>query len=235
VIVAEQSELERDLRLLEAALHQLESQYNMYFAGSLPKPPVEARSRVEALFKRYDRAYIQSYADRFRLSTLQTRFSRFCELWDRGIRAREEGRPGPFQHMKRDEFVDKGRPVTAPAEAPAPEPRAEPSPAPVEHAVRVGVAGDEALDSKIEGLYSALLEARRAAGNDQGLPFDRFADLVHGQLARLRTGGGREVVFRVATEEGKVVFTAKVSGSGSGAAAAAREALNQGAVRSGKE
>ena len=108
----------------------------------------------------------------------------------------------------------------------------EPSPAPVEHAVRVGVAEGEALDSKIKGLYSALVEARRAAGNDQDLPFDRFADLVHGQLSRLRPGAGREVVFRVATEEGKVVFTAKVSGSG---AATAAGASKQGVARSGKE
>ncbi len=226
--MAEQSDLERDLRLLEASLHQLESQYNMYFAGSLPKPPAEARSRVEALFKRYDRAYIQSYADRFRLNTLQTRFSRFCELWDRGIRAREEGRPGPFQHMKRDEFVEKGQPAAALAASQAPAPVPGPPPAPVEHAVRVGVAGDEALDSKIEALYRALVEARRAAGNDQAPPFDRFADLVHGQLARLHTGGSREVVFRVATEKGKVVFTAKVSGSGATAVAG-------GSKRSGKE
>ena len=93
--MAEQSDLERDLRQLEANLRKLETEYNMYFAGTLPRPPMETRARVEKLFRRYDRAYIQSYADRFRLTTLQARFSTFADLWDRGPRAREEGRPGP--------------------------------------------------------------------------------------------------------------------------------------------
>lgn len=209
--MAEQSEFERDLRLLESTIHQLESQYNMFFAGSLPKPPVEARSRVEALFRRYDRTYIQSYADRFRLNTLQTRFSRFCELWDRGIRAREEGRPGPFQHLKRDEFGDEPRPAPPPTAPPAP---------PIEHAVRVRIGDEGDVGQKLEGLYAALVEARRAAGSREDLPFDRFADLVHGQLARLGKGGSREVVFRVATQNGKVVFTARTSASGATPAAA---------------
>lgn len=203
--MAEQSEFERDLRLLETTIHQLESQYNMFFAGSLPKPPLEARSRVESLLRRYDRTYIQSYADRFRLGTLQTRFTRFCELWDRGIRAREEGRPGPFQHLKRDDLLPEARP------APAPPPAA----APAEQAVRVNVAADEGLDDKIEALYAALVEARRATGSRDELPYERFADLVQGQLARLRKAGSREVVFKVATQDGKVSFTARASASGS--------------------
>ncbi len=210
--MAEQSEFERDLRLLESSIHQLESQYNMFFAGSLPKPPIEARSRVEALFRRYDRAYIQSYADRFRLSSLQTRFTRFCELWDRGIRAREEGRPGPFQHLRRDEFADEGPSVPPPPKAQAP---------PVEHAVHLRLVDEEHFDEKLAGLHEALVEARRAAGNRDDLPFDRFAEVVHTQIARLRKGGSREVVFRVATEDGKVSFTARASAAPSGAAAEA--------------
>ena len=52
------SETERDLQRLEAALKQLEAEYNMFFAGRLPRPPWETRGRVEALVKRYDRSYI---------------------------------------------------------------------------------------------------------------------------------------------------------------------------------
>ena len=40
--------------------------------------------------------HIANYGDRFRFSTLQSRFATFVDLWDRGLRAREEGRPGPF-------------------------------------------------------------------------------------------------------------------------------------------
>jgi hypothetical protein len=83
-------ETERDMQRLEAALKQLEAEYNMYFAGRLPKPPWETRNRVAALIKQYDRAYIQNYGDRFRFNTLQTRYQAFIDLWDKGLRAREE-------------------------------------------------------------------------------------------------------------------------------------------------
>ena len=73
--MAEHTDLERDLKILETTLRRLETEYTMFFAGHLPKPPLETRAKVEALLRRFDRAYIQSYADRFRLNTLQARFS----------------------------------------------------------------------------------------------------------------------------------------------------------------
>src|SRR5437660_71432 len=73
--VAEQTEIERGLQILEAELKRLEAEYNMYFAGRLPRPPWETRNRVDAIIKQYDRAYIQNYGDRFRFSTLQSRYA----------------------------------------------------------------------------------------------------------------------------------------------------------------
>ncbi|PYR60386.1 MAG: hypothetical protein DMF91_12410, partial [Acidobacteria bacterium] len=96
----EPTEIERGLQQLEVDLKRLEAEYNMYFSGRLPKPPWETRSRVEALVKQYDRAYIQNYGDRFRFMTLQSRYATFIDLWDRGLRAREEGRPGPFAQKR---------------------------------------------------------------------------------------------------------------------------------------
>src|SRR5476649_2340300 len=81
---------------LEADLKQLEAEYNMFFSGRLPKPPWETRDRVEALVKKLDRGHITNTGDRFRFTTLQARYATFIDLWDRGLRAREEGRPGPF-------------------------------------------------------------------------------------------------------------------------------------------
>src|SRR6478609_8836409 len=95
------TEVQKDLQLLAAGLKQLEAEYNMFFAGRLPKPPWETRNRVTALIKQYDRAYIQNYGDRFRFSSLQARYQAFVDLWDRGLRAREEGRAGgPFVQKK---------------------------------------------------------------------------------------------------------------------------------------
>ena len=45
--------------------------------------------------------------DRFRFETLQSRFQKFIDLWDRGLRAREEGRPGPFGSRRPQETKPK--------------------------------------------------------------------------------------------------------------------------------
>ena len=47
----------------------------------------------DAIVKKFDRSYIQNYGDRFRFQTLQSRYATFIDLWDRGLKAREEGRP----------------------------------------------------------------------------------------------------------------------------------------------
>jgi hypothetical protein len=197
--VPEPTDLERDLRQLEVSLRKLETEYNMYFAGTLPRPPVEARARVEKLFRRYDRAYIQSYADRFRLGTLQARFSKFTDLWDRAQRAREEGRRGPFTRPPRAE-PPPSEPVPI-AAAPA---RAR------DRVLCVATVADPAADKeKLVALYESLVEARRATGNDEAFPFQRFAQMIKTQVAKLREGGSGEVAFRVAVKDNKVTFTAK--------------------------
>src|ERR671935_271338 len=96
------TDLQKDLQTLTAELKRLEAEYNMFFAGRLPKPPWETRGRVDNLIKTVERGHLQNFGDRFRLSTLQARYAAFIDLWDRGLRAREEGRPGPFTHLKTD-------------------------------------------------------------------------------------------------------------------------------------
>ena len=181
-------EIDRDLQRLEADLKQLEAEYNMFFAGRLPTPPWQTRSRVDALVKRYDRAHIQNYGDRFRFTTLQARFSAFIDLWDRGLRAREEGRPGPFAPRK-----------------PAPTEPAKPG----DRVVHVAAFSDPMKEmDKLHSLYESLAEARREAGED-AVPFHKFTELVKGQVKKLKHAGTPEVAFRVAVKDGKVSFTAR--------------------------
>ena len=207
-------DLERDLRALDAALRKLEAEYNMYFAGRSPRPPIESRKRVEQLVTRLDRMYIQNYADRFRFNTLQARFSTFTELWDRGLKSREEGRHGPFVPPRRDE------PPPAPAKT------GEPAGDTGEPALKTGQParrGGSNVESfkdpanekeKLQHLYDQLVEARRSVG-EEAVPFTKFTDLVQSQVQRLQEKGNSEVAFKVAVKDGKVSFTAKgLKGSG---------------------
>jgi hypothetical protein len=93
----ELSDLDRELNLLETEMKRLEAEYNMYFAGRLPRPPWETRGRVQAIVRRLDNAHITNTGGRFRFNTLQSRFQTFADLWDRGLKAKEEGRAGPVR------------------------------------------------------------------------------------------------------------------------------------------
>ena len=186
----EPSDVQRDLQTLEVELKRLEAEYNMFFSGRAPRPPWETRGRVEALVKRWDRGHIDTAADRFRFQTLQSRFASFVDLWDRGQRAREEGRPGPFA-------------LPPPKVLPK---RAEPAESKVLHVTAFTDPMRE-MD-KLHSLYDTLMDARRQTGEDV-VPFHKFAALVKDQVSKLRDTGSPEVAFRVAMKDGKVNFTVR--------------------------
>ena len=183
-------DFDRELTLLEAEIKKLEAEYNMYFAGRLQRPPWEMRKRVEGLVKQLDRTHIPNYGQRFRFTTLQSRFAKSLDLWDRGLRAREEGRPGPFAQPRP---VEEQRKPT----------RLE------DRVVHVASFEDPLKEmEKVHQLYDNLAQARKEAGQE-AIPFHKFADLIKTQVNALKEKGSPEVAFRVAVKDGKVAFTAR--------------------------
>lgn len=183
------SAIERELQRLEGELKQLEGEYNMFFSGRLKTPPWETRARVEAIVKQLDRGSITNTGERFRFITLQSRYATFIDLWDRGLRAREEGRAGPFAHHRAAKGPDAKRPE--------------------DRILNVSSFRDPVREiDKLTELYESLAEARREVG-EETVPFHKFAELVKNQVKKLRQGGSPEVAFRVAVKDGKVNFTAR--------------------------
>ena len=104
------------------------------------------------------------------------------------MRAREEGRPGPFAHAR-----------------PPNRRRREPE----DRILHVAAFRDPVREiDKLTELYESLSEARREVGEEQ-VPFHKFAELVKTQVKKLRQTGSPEVAFRVAVKDGKVNFTAR--------------------------
>jgi hypothetical protein len=190
-VADESADIERELQLLEVELRKLEAEYNMFFAGRLPRPPWESRKRVERMVRRIDGLYISNYGHRFKFNTLQSRFSSFVDLWDRGLRAREEGRAGPFVPP---------RPVSTEKSKDAPA---------SDGVISVTTFKDPTKEmNKLQELHTSLTEARRKAGQD-AIPFQKFAELIKTQVSSMKQKGTAEVAFRVAVKDGKVTFTAR--------------------------
>ena len=197
----EPSEIQRDLEILTGELHRLEIEYNKFFTGRLPRPPWETRRRVETIIRRWDRGHIETGVDRFRFSTLQARYATFADLWDREMRAREEGRAGPFSR----------KPPPAAAVLP-PVPAADVLSAEGAGPKRTSFSFTDPLKEmdNLESLYEKVMDARREAGGN-AVPFHKFSNLVRGQVKKLRDGGYASVTFQVTEEHGQVSLTAKGS------------------------
>lgn len=182
-------ELQHDLERLAGTLRQLEVEYNLFFAGRKPRPPRERRAEVERLLRRWDRAHIDNAALRFRFRTMQARFATFADLWDRAMRAREEGRPGPLSPPR------PGSPAGVREVGP--------------QILHVASFADPLKElDKLHGLYEAVMDARRELGEGV-VPFHRFTELVKEQVRALRSRGSPEVAFKVAIREGKVNLSAR--------------------------
>jgi len=195
--VPETSELERQLHALGVELHKLEGEYTMYFSGRAVRPPNETRARVEAAIRRLDRAGFDNATQRFRFGNLQARFTTLAELWDRGMRAKEEGRPGPFTRSH------QAPPPAAATEHPAPAHSTD-------RVVSVVAFSEPAGEpEKLHKLYDTLMDARRETGQPV-VPFHRFAELVREQVEQLRGMDQAPVAFQVAVKDGRVNLTARV-------------------------
>jgi len=190
------SDFDKEMQHLEAEIRRLEAEYNMFFAGRLPRLPWETRARVETLVKKHDRAFIRNTADRFRFESLQNKFAKFCELWERQLNQLEGGRP------KRGSA--KPAAVARAAEKPVEDTQARPM-ATADRVVRFSSAGAD--EDRVRELYEKLAEVKQAAG-EAAVPMDRLAALVRAQVQKYAAEGS-EVAFRVALKDGKVSLTVK--------------------------
>ena len=117
--------LQEDLDRLDVALRQLQVKWDLFFNGAEKKPPSELQTQVEALIRRYANVEIRNNGERFRYQGLSARFSTFNELWQKRLRAREEGKVFG-QHGLRAERLPP--PVAPPRPRRAPRPPRGPRP-----------------------------------------------------------------------------------------------------------
>ena len=187
----ELTDIQRDLLALAADLKRLEAEYTMFFAGRAASGRRGRRAAASRrLVKRWGRGHITGTSDRFRFEMLQSRFQSLIDLWDRALRAKEEGRPGPF-----------AQPPAKPAAPAAPRRDSQ-------GRARDGVQGSRARDRQAARALR-LVDGCAAHAGDEVVPFHKFAALVSSQVSKLRQHGSAEVAFRVAVKEGKVNFTVR--------------------------
>ena len=192
-----------DLDVLERSLKQLQIEWEKFFGGVEKKPPSEMKVRVEALIRKYAYAELRNNTERFRYQTMSSRYATFNELWNKRLRAIEEGRPLGIHG------VHERRAVPPPAFTPAAASSAR-------AAAASGGSGevrvkDPSGDAEaVRSLFDRFLEARKAAGESGAVKFESFQKVISQQAARILTEKGAQAVdFRLETKDGKVSLKAK--------------------------
>lgn len=192
--------LNEDLDRVEVLMKQLQVKWDLFFSGAERKPPSELQQQLETLIKRHANAEIRNNGERFRYQSLTARYTTFNELWQKRLRAREEGRVFGL-HGSRAEAMR----VPAP-----PPPQQTPPPsgaAPGEFRV-----GDPRQDlTQVQALYERFVAERQRAGEGDAPAFTAFQELIERQTERIRSEkGARAVDFRLETKGGKVALKARV-------------------------
>ena len=180
------TELEAEIVRLESGIRQLKIQYDMFFAGSIPKQPLELRGEIEKIIRRHSRTPIRKYAPRFHFNAMVSRFNSLSELWAKTLRALEEG--------------DRPAPAVADRAGSA------------EHLVARCTVKDPAEERDVlRLLHTRLLDARKKAGDSTGkLSFESFVRTVSAQAGKLREKAGCDKVeLRVIVLDRKVVVKAR--------------------------
>ena len=179
--------IETDIERLEVGIRQLKIQYDMFFAGAIPRQPVELRTELERLIKRYSNAPIRKYAHRFHLNSLASRFNSLSELWAKTLRGLEEGERSAQASPERPQL-------------------------PEEHVLARCRFQDPVTEQEtLKLLHARYLEARRKAEGHAGkISFESFLRGVASQADRLRQSSGcSNVELRLVLHEGKVLLKAR--------------------------
>lgn len=192
--------LSEDIDTLNLQIRQLQTKWELFFTGVESKPPNELQRRVEKLIREYAFQEIRNSTERFRYQTLTARYNTFNELWQKKLRAREEGKAFGVHGLKAD---------VLPPPAPEREHRTPAAGAGTGREFRIG--NTEGDDEQVQALYQRYVEERERLGEGDAPAYESFRQLIGQQTAKiLGDKGARAVDFRLDSSQGKVSLKARI-------------------------
>ena len=181
---------DEDLENLEEGLRRLKVEYHIFLSGNRKKPPDDIRMRVERLVKKLSESSDLSYSQRFRFSTLVTRYYVYKDLWRREVQNREM------------DLAASGGSATKTVAAP------QFPKAPLE-AIRISISDPKSEEEKVRQLYDVLAHIKRKGAQQALISYQQFAKYIAMQTMGLRKKYGcPRVAFTIALEEDAIRFTA---------------------------
>jgi uncharacterized protein YdcH (DUF465 family) len=200
------SALEEDLTRIEEGTFKLQKEWERFFSGQERKAPFESKQRLDRLIRRYIGVEIRNNIERFRFQSLTARYNTLSDMWNRKLRAIEEGRPMSSTQLKQArELADATG--TQPPTPLAPSARSTETQPPARNEIRLSTLRDD--EQGVKDLYEQFRTARASVGESE-VKYESFRKLITQQRTRLLDEKDAVAVdFRIAVQDGKVALKAK--------------------------
>lgn len=204
------SALEEDLERIDEGIFKLQKEWERFFSGQERKAPYEAKQRLDRLVRKYVGVEIRNNVERFRFQSLTAKYNTLSDMWNRKLRAIEEGRPlssVQLKHIREVEAAVEGAAPAVPVMQSAPGSKSVLTPGPGRAEVRLSTLRDD--EQGVRALYDQFRAARATAGESE-VKFESFRKLITQQRQRLLEEKDAVAVdFRIALQDGKVALKAK--------------------------
>ncbi|MBN1567320.1 MAG: hypothetical protein JXA73_05710 [Acidobacteria bacterium] len=179
-----------DLSNLEDWIRRLKIEYHIFFTGNRKKPPEDLRMRVETLVKKLSESTDMNYTQRFRFSTLVTRFYVYRDLWRRTTQERE------MDVISKEAAVPKSDTSASSAKIPA-------------EAIRITISDPKTEEEKVRQLYDALIRIKSKESQQTPISYQQFSKYIATQTQGIQKKHGcSKVAFTIALDENAIRFTA---------------------------
>ena len=174
--MVERKNILHELDLIGQQMRELEIHYEKYFSGEEKREPLKKREDLYRKLRQFSHRRIIQTDLRFRYESLTSRYYSYATHWDRILRLMDEGKY--VRHLARN-----SRPSSTAATA----------------------ATSEKPLNESDKVYQQLLKAHQECAPGSPPPDrQKFAAFLAKQRSALESKyGGREVEFRVVTEDGK--------------------------------
>lgn len=205
-----ESAFDRDIAKMQKLFDFVKHEYDLYFAGARTEPPSKEKAELDRLVRFYGNNPANRLSQQFVFSSFSNKYNLHNELWNKWMRAKEDGlgvdpRLPAASRKARKALQDLERRAPA-AEAPAAAGEKESAPAPAEAKARKADG-----PKNLRRLYEEFVNAKVLSGEIPDLDFPAFEQHIRSQReAILKKYEGKDVVFSVKNQNGRVSLRAKV-------------------------
>ncbi len=198
--------IDEDITKLDDNLRRLKIEYDVFFGGGSKKPPSELEWRVTNSLKRIGEGGQKlSYAQRFRFNAIAQRYAVFSDLWRQKLKVKEEGYRRPADVMLGITGLRHEQEEQA-AEALQESHHRHHGDKPF----TVACSDVNSEPEKVQALFRAMMDARKAQGGKADSNFDSFKSFVQKKTEQLRKEYGcHSVQYTVEVNDGQVRLKAK--------------------------